>query len=229
MISAEFKNAGLFPIVLEGFVDRARSGGLVFSGDLNQYIETLKVLNASTVFVQRRIFDETMFIYIPDEGRDKVRPLSRRSVPVQTIEPVEIYLDSILPSLADFRSHVGEECAFRFFIQIPPSILDFYLQESWFMEFTKHGIEAIDKVEEDAQSQRLKAQEERGVREQEFLNRLREFINDTDFLQLPTQKAMLAYAMDKIPGLDAVDEATLKIEIQNLAAKSKARSLVHRR
>ena len=70
------------------------------------------------------------------------------------------------------------------------------------------------------------AQEERDRKALAALPRL---LDDSRFVRLPTQRAMIAYAQNKIPELNDVDEYALKNEIRNLNAQIKAKGVGRKR
>jgi hypothetical protein len=66
------------------------------------------------------------------------------------------------------------------------------------------------------EAQRLK-------QEESVLAKTRSLLDDSEFCRIPTQRGMRAYALEKIPELDEVDESRLTQEIQKLSDKAKAR------
>jgi hypothetical protein len=74
----------------------------------------------------------------------------------------------------------------------------------------------------DVQNERAQV-EARNLSEIEFA--LSSLIEDKQFTRLRTQKAMLAYAKEHIPGLEDIDAGVLRTAISDLAAKAQARGL----
>ena len=92
------------------------------------------------------------------------------------------------------------------------------------------AIEIIDAQMEAEEDELLAKEEEQQAevmqRLEDAVKQLRTLISDKHFSGLSTQRAMKAYAIDKIPELEELDDARLKVEIQNIAAKIEARKSV---
>jgi hypothetical protein len=72
---------------------------------------------------------------------------------------------------------------------------------------------------------RAKLREQQEKKNRKTLKLLNDLITDEFFTSLPTQLAMAEYAKEKIPSLEDVPPSVLKIEIQTLQAKIKAKGL----
>jgi len=59
----------------------------------------------------------------------------------------------------------------------------------------------------------------------EIESSLSSLIDDKQFTRLRTQKAMLAYAKEHIPGLEDIDAGMLRTAISDLAATAQARGV----
>jgi len=103
--------------------------------------------------------------------------------------------------------------------------MEFETREPWWNEFLELWSEAREIVEERhaVESQRLEAVEEQN--NEIVLSRMRGLINDEQFLSLPTQRAMRAYALEAIPELEEFTDEFVKSEIQTITAKIHARGL----
>ena len=102
-------------------------------------------------------------------------------------------------------------------------MLHYFSQESWYREFGHVGksrTTSLPAIESLALAATHEEEEEKVVA---LLASLHELIKDSQFVRLPTQNAMLAYALDNIAALDSVDRATLKDEIPEIHAKILAR------
>ena len=222
-ITTKLVSEGFFPIRVEGSTNRDNSRGLIFVGDLDEFVRAAKALKAEVIFVTSRVLDEADFKYEADEDDQEDDDSS------ETIDSEPIHLPSVLPSLSMFEKYIGQECAYKLSLPMAYNTLDFYTQEPWWTDFIEMVIEAVGKIEEDREAARAVQRAEREAKQKEVLDRLRKLINDSDFVRLPTQKAMLAYALDKVPGLEVVDQMTLQSEIQNLNAKIAAKGLSRKR
>jgi fructose-1,6-bisphosphatase len=97
------------------------------------------------------------------------------------------------------------------------------LPESWWDSFEEHRANAIRKVEEDREAIRDKMEQQRLKKEDEFLAKTRNLLDDSEFCRITTQRGMKAYSLEKFPELESVDDSRLTQEIQKLSDKAKAR------
>lgn len=217
---------GLFPIRIEGSTEKYESEGLPVIGDFAEFMKVAKVLNAKVVFVTIRTLQEADFIYEIDGGsydEDELDEDIDDDFINEGEYPKEISLPTILPTISEYKKYVGKECVFKLSIRSEESILDYYLYESWWNELVKLREEAIEQIDEDehkvmqkVEENRKKLEEERRVKEKELCSKLRKLISDKDFVRIPTQVAMKAYALDKIPELSELNASKFTIEIQEL-------------
>jgi len=215
--------AGFFPIQVEGNVlNKEERGGRIFIGNLEEFIGAAKALKVDVVFVSSRSLEEGDFYYSLDEGDDE-----------EDIDDVDedepIHLSSVITALSKFEKYIGQDCAYRISAQMANDTLDFYSQEPWWLEFVDLLREAIAKVEQDKEAAQEIQRAKREAEQKKVLEQLRQLITDSNFIHLPTQKAMLAYALDKIPGLDLIDSMILQGEIQTINAKIAAKGLSRKR
>jgi hypothetical protein len=218
--------ADLYPIPVEGNIDSERVRGLSFLGDLNGFIEAAKALSARCVFVAGRVMEESDFFHHEHPETGSYAPTRTRALPTARTDVVEsIDLREIDPSLAEFEAHLGDECGFRLSVHSPTAILEYVLVSEWWQKFSDLREAAIEKILQEQELAASKEMEEEERRTQQILDAVRELINDPDFVRLPTQRAMQAYAFERIAGLDTINPNTLRAEIQSLDAKIKARGL----
>ncbi len=222
----KLESEGFFPIRVEGNALKSKEGELVLIGSLEDFLKAAKALKAEAVFVVNTMLHEDDFKYESD-GEDDVddddddHNLSGDDQPV--------YLPSVMPSLNKFKKYIGQDCAYKLFVTTGNNILGFFIRELWWDEFAERYMEAIDKIEENREAVLASQRAELKAKQKKVLDRLKLLMNDTAFVKLPTQKAMRAYAMDKIPELEEIDETTLQIEISELNAKLQAKGLGSRR
>jgi hypothetical protein len=221
-ITAKLNSEGFFPIRVEGDPDKDEGRGLVFVGDLDEFIRAAKALKVEVIFAVNRVLDHSDFQYEAEEVAHEDDDSSER------VDQL-IDLSSVLPSISKFEKYIGQDCAYKLSAPMAHNTLDFYTQEPWWTEFVEMYIEAVEKIEEDREAAWVAQRTENEARQEEVLDRLRQLINDSDFVRLPTQKAMLIYAVDKIPELEVVDQVTLQSEIQTLNAKIAAKGLSRKR
>lgn len=129
------------------------------------------------------------------------------------------------PRLSTFKDKAGTTGSFKFFASVVSASMEFETREPWWNEFLELWSEAREIVEERhaVESQRLEAVEEQN--NEIVLSRMRGLINDEQFLSLPTQRAMRAYALEAIPELEEFTDEFVKSEIQTITAKIHARGL----
>lgn len=216
----------LFPIRIEGSADKDESEGLPVVGDFAEFMKIAKVLNAKAIFVTIRILQDTDFIYEINDGAYNEGELDEDlddDFDSENEYPREIYLPTVLPTISEYKKYVGKECVYKLSIRSEESILDYYLYESWWNELVKLREEAIEQIDDDEhkviqkiEENRKRLEEERRAKEKELCSKLRKLINDKDFVRIPTQVAMKAYALDKIPELSELSASKFTIEIQEL-------------
>jgi hypothetical protein len=218
--------ADLYPIPVEGDIDAERIRGLSFLGDLNGFIQAAKALNVRCVFIASRVMEESDFFYHEDPAKLSYAATRQRTLPTGPIDLGDnIDLREIDPSLNEFKAHLGDECGFKLTVHSSTTILQYVLLLEWWQEFSELRERAIEKILQELELAESKQMEEEERRTQRILDSVRELINDPDFVRLPTQRAMQAYAFERIAGLDTINPNILKVEIQSLDAKIKARGL----
>lgn len=203
--------------------------GLAFVGSLDEYLEAIKVLGARAIFVSSINVTEERFVYTP---RRSLNPRTNWPFPTRDIdedgEIEEFDLCSVTPELEKFKERIGEDGYF----ELSACNLTYSIYEDWMQEMeilrdeAQEIIEAQKLAEEEELSEEQEQQEaEEQARLEAAVKNLHALITDKNFVRLPTQRAMRAYAIDKIPELENLDDAELKREIQDIGAKIQARSL----
>ena len=208
-----------FPIRVEGSAFKSKDSGFVFVGDLDEFLKAAKALKAEIVLVVNAVLSEDDFKYEFDEENGDYDDESDGG------ESEPIYLPSVMPSLSEFKKYMGQDYAYKLSVITMSNSLDFFIQEAWWDEFIERYFEAVEKIKENRNASWLSQQAEHEAKQKEMLERLKMLISDSAFINLRTQKAMLAYALEKIPELEDIDRATLQSEIQNLNAKIEAKGL----
>jgi len=219
----QLSSAGLYPIAVEGGIDNEDVRGMRFLGDIAGFVEAAKALESHCVFVASKVLQEADFFYQDDSQRYDYQAEDEDSGLASAPSPVD--LTAVEPSLREHKRHLGQHCGFRLWIQVHNTTLEFVAYLPWWESFSKlreQVIEAQHQNRELAWAERAE-QEERKA--EELLQRLRALINDAEFVRLPTQRAMQAYAVERIPELEELDVKTLRAEIQALDAKIQAKGL----
>jgi hypothetical protein len=218
----KLKDAGVLVVRVEGSVSDEDVEGFTASGSIEDYIEALKALRARVVYVLTESLEEDDFRYQladSESGSDGELQEDGEGLDLCTIEP----------ALQSFRSRIGQMGAYRLCAQMPSHQLNFFIWEAWYEEFLDRMNEAAQSVDEqrDAVDADIDAQEKSKARK--LLESLNELIHDSTFVRLPTQKAMLAYALEHITGLEDLDRHMVKEAIQDVRAKMYAKGLLRRR
>ena len=220
---------GLYPIHTKHDKDDFETGshtGLGFVGDLKEYIQAVKVLGLAYVFVSNNTFEDGDFHYeIDDDEDDEYDDDDKSDDPAD----LQFFLPDIVPALNQFRKYVGQDCTFSLSVPTPSGNLGLLIEEPWWPNFSEMREEAEDKIEDDRGAGLEQKYAAKEAKEKDLLSQLRKLIKDDDFAVLPTQKAMRAYALEKIPGLESLDNRVLKDEIQEINAKIKAKGLGKKR
>ena len=229
MITSELiqriKSAGLYPIPVEGGATRDEPTDLMFSGSLEEFFEAAKALGVTVIFFFVSKLGEEDFNYdldydVKDGGEDFDEEVLSSDEFAGDAESFDLTV--ALPSLADFRKYIGEECQFLLIAKSQLAALRFSLSEVWWDSFDEQQQKAIEKVAEDREAIREKMDAQRLKQEERVLAKTRSLLDDSEFCRIPTQRGMRAYALEKFPVLDEVDDSRLTQEIQKLSDKAKA-------
>lgn len=232
-LSQILSSQGLYPIRVEGDASRDENEGLVFIGAFDEYCAAVKVLGTKAIFLFVSELDETDFSYginsdheddleYGDDDSDLDEKHEKEDIDMQ----VDLCL--ALPSLSEFKKHIGSECAFRLSAIGELADLDFYIEENWWLSFASERDKAIKKVEEDQDAIRKKMYAKLAERKKVLIKLIRGLLNDTEFVRMPTQRSMKAYALEKYPELNEMNDFELVQEIQSLNDKIKAKGLYKR-
>jgi len=230
MITSELmeriKSANLYPIPVEGGTVRDETPGLMFSGSLEDFFEAAKALEATVIFLFVSKLEEQDFQYNSDyNDEDGVDDLDEGEASSdQSERGAESFdLTVALPSLADFKKYVGQEYQFLLTAKSQLAALSFCLPESWWSSFEEHRDKAIQRVDDDREAIREKMEKQELKNEESLLAKTRSLLDDSEFCRIPTQRGMRAYALEKFPKLEDMDESRLVQEFQKLSDKAKAR------
>jgi hypothetical protein len=203
--------AGLTPICVQNQPPRDE-GRLMLVGGLPAYLETARAVGAKTVIIYSRVFEEDCFLHLPghnDEDREEFGEVDA--------EPVNLCLAN--KALNKFKQFIGLTAVFHLSIPMQSDYLDVLLEEDWWLQFLGERSQTTDEWER-AREQKVAAREaDEEARNESLIVRLHELANDPRFARLPTQKAMLQYALREIPDLESIDQSDLKSEIQELKAR----------
>jgi len=232
-LAQSISKQGLLPVPVEGDVDKEEARSPIFAGALDDYLRISKELGAKGILIYSKKLADTDFIYEPDEDelldQDELSENHESPDGANYIEPTHIDLTIALPDLAGLKSRLGVYCAFLLSAVGGSTELDFYLEETWWKEFSELRERAIEKVHQNREAYIEKMKRKRAEREKELRKQLRQLIHDDEFVRIPTQRGMKAYALEKCPELEQLTDSSLTEEVQALWDKIRAKGLHKRR
>jgi hypothetical protein len=205
--------AGLFPIPVHAGVEREDIRGVLYAGDTAGFVAAAQALANRCVFVASRTLVDADFEYVDADG---LSVDGKSSV---------INLITTQPKLGEFKTHLGAHCGHRLWVGADRPALEHLVLSPWWDSFATSRENAIAAVVRDRDAAWARQEEEEESQREALLHQLRGLITDPQFLKLPTQMAMHAYAVELVPDLEGLGEKALKAEIQALDAKIKARGL----
>lgn len=212
-LKEKLKAANLHPIHLEGS-PLERSRGSAFIGNIEEYIDAAHALGVTAVFILTETLEAESFQYeLDNEGEES------------DIEPAAIDLCKFNAKVEKYKEFLGQVGMFKLSISAHEDHVNFYINEDWWLEFIELWSETTERIEGDQEAAHAQIRAAQEQKDKQVLKKLSGLIRDADFVRLPTQRSMIEYAKDKIPELESVDAATLKVEIQSLHAKIKAKVL----
>ena len=210
-LQSRLKAAGLVPILVTNATPDDERKRLLFSGSLGEYLEAAKALEARAVVVYSETLEEDDFLVESGAGEDADSDADSDAALVNLCD-----VDS---KLLRFKDRIGEHGVFVLSIVVQDEHLDLGLEEPWWREFVDLRDEVMDRVANE-QEERMEAARSRvEVAARAMLSKLHGLVDDKKFACLPTQKAMLQYALRKFPELQDLNPADLKTEIQELKAR----------
>ena len=217
-LKEQLRTAKLHPVQVDGSAIDEHKRGHRFIGSLEEYLDALRAIAAPVVFIRVDVFEDFHFFHIPEDQDD-----------LPDDETDFIDLRSIVPKLRAFEKNLDAIASYRLSASLTTDSLDFVINEPWWIEFLKLRETATEQVDGDIEAAAAKAHADQQARDHNALAALGDLIKDPNFTRFPTQKAMIAYALEQIPELESVDEMSLKVEVQNLHAKIKAKGLDRKR
>ncbi len=213
-LKEKLRTAQLHPVQVDGSAVDEHKRGHQFIGSLEEYLDAMRAIAAPAVFIRIDVFEDLDFFHSPED---------QDGLPDDETDFID--LRSIVSALRAFEKHLGAIATYRLSATLTTDSLDFVINEPWWIEFLKLRETATDQVDGEIEASAAKARADQQSRDRNALAALSSLIKDPNFTRLPTQRAMIAYALDQIPELESVDDNSLKVEVQNLHAKIKAKGL----
>jgi hypothetical protein len=211
-LKSKFQAAGVLLVQAEPFPDAVESGSLCVSGSLDDYLAAVKALGMGVVFVSLERLDDQDFQYCQYED-----DLLEYDIDSQDLRAVN-------PELHFFKKYVGEIGRFDFFAPVLPKGVMFVLEQEWYERFLESRQSAVETIEEQSAGERDVLEQQLDQRHHDLVAQLEKLVSDEKFTRLPTPKAMLAYAREKIPELDDLEPSELRTAIAELKARIDARA-----
>lgn len=207
----QLREDGLFPIRVESIPENRND--LVFVGSLSEFTQAAKAIQSPVVFVSAIILSEEHFLRDNPDADDENNS--------------DQYVDlcKVLPELENLKSRIGEDGQIELSVPGPKGSLTLAIVEDWMVTFAELHSQALQLLQQEVLETRVQEDAVEEARTQHLLRNLHGLITDKDFVRLPTQRAMLAYALDDFPELETLGESVLRVEIQNLKAKIDAQGL----
>lgn len=217
-LKEKLRTAKLHPVHVEGSPVDDDAKGHRFIGSLEEYSEAVRAMGVPVVLIWTETLEEWHFFHAPEDEDE-----------TSDNETEQVDLCAITPALRAFKTHLGSIAIYKLSAALTTGGLDFIINEPWWVDFLKLRATATDQVDEDQEASEAKSRADQQAKDRDALNALGALIRDPDFVRLPTQIAMIAYATEKIPELETIDEFALRAEVQNLHAKIKAKGLGRKR
>lgn len=189
-----------------------------FDGPLDDFWKAAKEIETRAVFIATHVFEES----------DLDGPASEQGNPGRVVQDDDlsneaVTLEEMSPAISKYRKYLGKDCAFILRTKGGFAELEFLLTEPWWDQFHEDADSAIAAWNAKIDAEEAEADKEDERKNAERLKTLKSLLDDRGFCALKTQKAMLAYAVQKFSELEGMDEELLKREIQNLSARIDAR------
>jgi len=228
----KISSGGLIPIQVEDTTDKEESEGLSFVGTFDEFIKAALSLDEKVIFVSIRKLEENDF-----EGEIKFNFSDEIDYSeIEIRQEIESEYESvnfleISSSFKKYKEYLEKECVYKLSIKSLKAQINFYIEEDWWTKLEEEKMKTIEKIYDrklikakEKFSELSKLSKEKKDKEQRILDKLKKLINDPYFSTLPTQKAMLAYAEEKIKDLNELDPVLIKKEIQEMKAKIVAKA-----
>lgn len=176
--------------------------GYFFDGNLSEFISTLSNLEIKTVFLTTKYFTENEFSGEIDIEYDDW---------TDTVPIAEVF-----PEIDNYKEKIGQPTEFNIIAKGINFELNFQLIESWWEEIL---IESSRKCREIEDQESLKSEEvdkKFKQKKTKVYKRIKALLSDQNFIKLPTQRSMFAYAEENIEDVSVLEESELKQEVQKL-------------
>jgi hypothetical protein len=199
--------AGLIPLLVENEPpDDDRRLRMI--GTLPEYLELIQKVGEKLVVIFTETLTEEWFQYVDDDQDEQEGDE----------EPGAIDLLVTNNELGKFREFVGQPGVLRLSVRVQGDHIDHVIEQSWWLEFLEIREKTIDRLEEISEHEADKQRQRRQDAQTELAAEMHRLVDDPQFSKLPTQKAMLQFALRRTPELEKLERKYLRSEIQELKA-----------
>lgn len=205
----------------------AEDPDFTFDGTLEEFLSVAKELNIKPVFLAVRKLEAEEFSHTPDA--EIWNEFAEDEEDNEVGEPEKVFLPELVPELRGYTQYIGEAGSYRICLSSGNWTLNYFLDESWWDEVLDKleaaRVQVDSNLEKVFEEKRRQETEKREAREREILTRLDSLLDNADFVQLTTHRAMQAFAAENISGLEELRSNLLKNKIAELSDKIKIRGL----
>jgi hypothetical protein len=219
-LKAAFSGTDILLVEVEDLGDSDESPALRVAGNIESYTAAVKALNIPVVFFSLEKLETTDFTYSPEDGKPRLDDDDDEEE-----DSPEHDLCSVNVELGQFKSHLGGVGRIRLYAPMQPNGLTYFIENEWYAKFWECWDTAAQSVDQGYASAKANRDEADNRRRKELIARLDGLLNDNKFARLPTQKAKIAYAKMKIPGIDCLGSGALKDAISDLSARIDAKAI----
>jgi len=210
-VKQQIAAAGLCPVPVDPPARESESSAYLFLGTLDEYLQACKALGVKAVLIEGLDLDAEYYMHEVVQRTTRGRTAS------------EVDLRRFDKTLSNFLPYVGKVGLFRFSAILMGLRLDYEIEEDWWTRYIDSYGLAVSKAEEGLAHATREQMEAETTTQNALIEKLRALNQNKKFRELPTQKAMLAYALDEIAGLNSIDTYKLKMEIQDMVAQIRAK------
>jgi hypothetical protein len=208
---AVIRAAGLVPIPVIDDTAEEDSKGLTFNGSLDEFLKAVSDIGDRVVFVATKSFTQDEFDGAVERVSDESEGASKRN---------------FLKQVHSAQCYIGTECEMKLTVRNGAFVLNYFHVETWWIHLLDVTAEAYHELKIEREAQREALEAESAADRAKVLKELQNLIRDDSFAKMPTQRAMVAYAIDAVDDIELIlDEDEIKSEVQKLNDRLIARGL----
>lgn len=197
-----FSGSNIFVVPILMNTDLSRKEGFVFDGNLSEFISTLTNLEIKAVFLNTKYFTENEFSGEIDIEYDDW---------TDTVPIAEVF-----PEIENYKEKIGQPTEFNIIAKGNNFELYFRIFESWWVEILEQSSMKCREVEEQESIKSEELEKNFKKKKTKVYKKIKELLSDQKFINLPTQRSMIAYAEDHIEDISVLEESELRQEVQKM-------------